>query len=524
MPIGTQMRMLQVTASLDSILAQSPNDPLQIPSLSGTANFIANDLSGSLAYFARSIQNIHGEKLIGNQVPGLIQMSNNNDIVRRGAHSAAAQKILLEQHDGTTPTGLQFQMTSTATAAASTIYLKNTGGTGADAIKFETAAAGDIFVDSGKDLTLVAAAVLDVDGASLTLDTTGTQAITAGDDITVVAANTKSIFIGEGSGGTATRLEVTHDAGAASNEKIILHNQDGTDPGGAIQLKTAAAGGIKLDSGGLILGEATSGVDFVADGNNSFAIFGSSGGGGNESVMLISSGTTPNAMQLESKGGVSVVPAQGQSVDLGRLSDAQLLVTPHGTAGNRMIQLLNTGGTAATAIELNATAGGVRINAGVQAKIQAASVVLSGSGATAVSVSGDGSMTSGPGGAGMLFGASAEYASFRGKSIFAANTTVVGALNTLADNIAGATATIFSGSVNATVNAGANQTVAKVSGDNTSLLASAGDTKVQVFVNGQLLRSSSIGGVNDYAISATNTLQFQFQLQAGDQVYVIDNS
>ena len=525
MPISTQFRMLQTTASLDTILAMVPAVPAQIATNgANVANFPASDLSGSLAYFARSIQNIQGSKLIGDRLPGLVQFNDAIDIDRIGGHNGAAQKIRLQQHDGTNVDGMTVQLNSTATAATSTVLIQNKGGTGVNAIKLETVAAGDILVDSGKDLTLVAAAVLDVDAASSTLDTTGGQAFTAGDDITITAADEKSIFIGEGSGATATRLEVTHDAGAAGNEKIILHNQGGTNVA-AIEVKTAAAGGIKLDSGGLILGEATTGVDFVADGNNSFAIFGSSGGGGSEQVQLISSGTSQGAIGLVSKGGIDVTPAQGREVDLGRPSDAQIVVAPHGTPGSRDIRILNTGGTDNKAVEIAATGGGVDVSG--------QAVVLSGSGATGITFRAP-VLSSGLGasaGSGMLFATYAEPTAFAGKSIFSANTTLVGALNILADNVSGQTATIFTGSIAATINANTNVPVGVMTdyvGHNADLVPTVTTQKCQVFLNGQLLLSASAQGgnalENDYKIQANNNLRFQFQLRAGDQIVVVDRS
>jgi len=124
----------------------------------------------------------------------------------------------------------------------------------------------------------------------------------------------------------------------------------------------------------------------------------------------------------------------------------------------------------------------------------------------------------------MAFGGYNEFATFRNKSIFSASTTVVGALNTLATNITGATATIFTGSLPADVAPNGAVTVTKQVGDNGTLQTDVGDTKAMVYVNGQLLVSSSIGGTNDYFISATDTLKFQFAMKAGDLVQVIDRS
>jgi len=116
----------------------------------------------------------------------------------------------------------------------------------------------------------------------------------------------------------------------------------------------------------------------------------------------------------------------------------------------------------------------------------------------------------------------AEFLDFRAKTLFAANTSVVGALNTLADNVGTFEPTLFAVTLGANVNAGANVTVTKVAGDSANLIVGVGDNKAQVFVNGQLMRSSSGGATNDYAITSTNNLQFQFLLLQGDVVQVME--
>jgi len=239
------------------------------------------------------------------------------------------------------------------------------------------------------------------------------------------------------------------------------------------------------------------------------------------------------------------------------------------SGGGEQVLQLNSAGTGADAIDINATAGGIEIDAAGAIGIESTggainigtdnaaqdisigtqgarnillgsaagqstwigqALVMSGTSPNAlaftgsVSFSSDGLMTSGEGAKTMLFASYDDFAIFRGKSIFSASDTVISALNTLASNITGATATIFTGSLAANVAAGSNVTVAKLSGDNASLSPECGIEKCQVFVNGQLLVSSSIGGTNDYQITAANTLQFQFVLQTGDMVQVIDRS
>jgi hypothetical protein len=133
-------------------------------------------------------------------------------------------------------------------------------------------------------------------------------------------------------------------------------------------------------------------------------------------------------------------------------------------------------------------------------------------------------MTSGLGGINMAFASFSEFATFRAKSLFSASTTVVGALNQLASNIAGATSTIFTGSIAAQKDIDAAVTLSKVAGDNSVLSPECGIEKCEVFVNGQLLVSSSIGATNDYAITANDTLKFKFVLQPGDMVMALDRS
>ena len=503
MPISTQFRMLQTTASLDKILAQSPNDPAQISTNgAGVANFPANDLSGSLAYFARSIQNIHGAKIIGDQVPGLIQMNNNNDIVRRGGHSAAAQKIQLEQHDGSNAQGLLFEMASTATAAASTIYLKNTGGTGAAAIKIETAAAGDINIDSGKDLKVDVAGLHDLNvGGGLDIDVTGATAIDTSTGLSLNAGAASDLTVTAGgltlsSAGDAASFTVTSDA---AGEDLTIQQAGANDSGVAILAAGTGADAIKIDA-------TAGGIDIQS------AL----------KIVLDADATGQDAFSVNSAGGIDLLVAQGLAVDAGRLNDAQVKVTPHGTAGNKKVLVKVTGGTDAKAIEIASTGGGVDVSG--------QAVVLSGSGATGISFRAP-VLDSGFGGSagdGMLFSTYAEPTAFVGKSIFNASTTLIGALNVLADQVSGQTATVFTGSVAATVNANTNVVVGKMVGDNASLLQNVGQEKCQVFLNGQLLRSASnfhsLALTNDYAITAANTLRFQFQLRAGDFINIIDRS
>jgi hypothetical protein len=63
-------------------------------------------------------------------------------------------------------------------------------------------------------------------------------------------------------------------------------------------------------------------------------------------------------------GSIAITVVDGQSVTIGKEGDhANIIVTPHGTAGSELITLLNTSGTDAAAIKLNAVAGGIDVDA-----------------------------------------------------------------------------------------------------------------------------------------------------------------
>jgi hypothetical protein len=391
-------------------------------------------------------------------------------------------------------------------------------GTGPDAIKI-AASGGGIDMDSGGDIDINSGGGFSLDGmgvdsnVSLTTDAggqdltialvggtdsslvlssagTGTDAIdvnaTAGGlDVDValgcnilagaassfLTADDFALVLGAGTNDAShTMIRLVHDSGTVTNEKILVQNQAGTT-GDAIKLNAKA--------GGVWISATTANSD------------------------AINIDATAGGIEIDA---VGIVDIESSNSDIKIGTDDVDRAIAIGTAGTRAISL----GSGACFVGM---AGSSMTMSG------SARMAMSGS----VTLSSDGSMTSGDAG-GMAFAGYNEFATFRAHSIFSASTTVVGALNTLASNITGATATIFTGSLAADVAAGGNVTVDLLSGDNATLVKTVGDTKAQVFVNGQLLVSSSIGGTNDYMISATDTLQFQFALKTGDMVMVIDRS
>ena len=268
-----------------------------------------------------------------------------------------------------------------------------------------------------------------------------------------------------------------------------------------------------------------------------------------QKVSLISAGTGVDSIQLNSSAGGMLFTANTANKKIELKSDALLLSGSDTTEGlghgimlvgrnsnialrtdtnNRFIHLsgsylrLTGSNASARGVQIYNGTGGIEIGAATRLLMSGSSVIVSGSSAISGSVvfSTDGGFT-GTHQGGMNFADNeGEFISFRAKAQFGATTSVIGAFNALADSVVAFEPTLFAVTLGADINAGDNVTVAKIAGDSTNLVAGVGDNKAQVFVNGQLMRSSSGGETNDYAITSNNVLQFQFLLQTGDIVQV----
>jgi hypothetical protein len=393
---------------------------------------------------------------------------------------------------------------------------------------FDIDAAGAVTID-GSSITIGGDAdvLVDIDAAALDIDASGgvnIEASAAGIVVNAAAGGMQLLAAGD-----SALFRVTSDG---AGEDLVLQQTGDNDSGvlvtaagtGADAIKLAAsAGGIDVDvalgfdldaAGDVSLDSSAGNVAAIATGANKKVELKASSAT-NGQVVLIASGTNALAIHLLSAGGIQAEVPDGKSVSLGKAGSAEIMLSPSSVAAEEKVLVENTAGDSDIAILLKSLSGGTTI--------QASEIILSGSSANAVSIAAPG-MSSGHAANQMGFADYAEYATLRSKTGMSAATTVIGAINVLAGQVSGATATVFTGSIAATIAAGANVTVKKQAGDNATLATTCGIEKAQVYVNGQLLVSSSIGKINDYKISAADTLQFQFPLASGDLVMVIDRS
>ena len=402
------------------------------------------------------------------------------------------------------------------TAANEKIGLLNTAGSAADAILMEATAGGfDINAGTSFDLDAQDAVSLDSVNGSMTMG--------------AILADGQTLKLGKN--GAVEMVFTPH--GTAANEKFLLTNTSG-DAVDAISL-TAVAGGIELDAAGLVSVNSTGASIEVGD-----------------------------------------VLADGQTLKLGKNGAVEVIIAPHGTAASEKYSVINTGGDGLDSMVFSAVAGGMTLdsalaldlNSAAQIKIGsdavAQSILIGGAGArpvislgstAAVALQGvakkaeltgsqgivglsgsfgigfasDGAMTS-DGNNGMLFANSQEFGAFRAKSLFTAATTVIGAFNALADSVSGTEPTLFSLQIASDQARGVLQTVTKIAGDAGNLGTHA-PNKVQVMVNGQVLRTGSAADFTnyacDYVVNGDGTgrqLKFNFLLKTDDLVQVWDFS
>lgn len=472
------------------------------------------------------------------------------------------------------------------------ILIQNKAGTSGDAIRLK-AEAGGIWIDADSAnmdaINIDSAGGLDVDTVSAMSFVTSNAA----GDISFATAHTAGVaFLIDANADAGSIVQV--DAGVLDQNVTGATTLDGAslaqtlsstydlDAGGAITMDGASVSVGGDNDTVTVTSKSTGGdttIEVAATGAGHDLILKQSGAQ-DAGVLVQAAGTGADAIKLEAlAGSILATVVDGQAVSIGKAGGAEVLISPHGTPANEKILLSNTGGDAADSVKIAAAAGGVEVDAvknialnssagliqigndavnqGVEIAIAGQRVVdlgnvgagsklkmmggtlgtfvsssagLALSGAQGQVFAADGAMTSGAGYLGMKFANYQEFATFRGKSLFNAGTTVVGALNALATSVAGTEPTTFKNKLSSPVAAGANIQVTKIAGDATTLAAHA-PQKMQVYYNGQQLLSGSVaefaGGTCDYRIDgdgAGRNIKLNFTAQPDDLIQVWDFS
>ena len=240
----TQIRLVQVTGSVVDF------KPAAIAMGQLADEFAANDLSGSLQYFAQALSNIHGNTEFGAQTPGTISFADGTNV-----------DIMLDQND----TGQKIHLDSEG-AGADGVDIDSAGGVQVDA-------GGVISIDAADDsnFTVTAAAkdlVLSVAGGGaqkLQLDSAGTgtdavdiSASAGGVDIdaaTSVAVNATTTLV----------LQGNSSATFGDDTEALAFDGSGNVDFDAVALDIDASGAITMDSTSTIVIRGDGGATFGDD-------------------------------------------------------------------------------------------------------------------------------------------------------------------------------------------------------------------------------------------------------------------
>jgi len=337
------------------------------------------NISGSTKVATARVEDVGGALALAGGAAVTIDATTTLDVTSTGAMTIDSGGVLTIDTDGTDAINLGTE------AVAKTITIGNDASTKVDvnALAIELDAAAGIVLNSVTTTTLDATQGISIDAGdasnfstsagALTLDGAGGINIGTASDVAIdIDSSTLDI---DASGAvtidSTSTIVLSGDGGATLSDDTegLAYDGSGNVDFDAVALDIDASGAITID------GTGTISIDGADDMNFSIATGGSdakdltiaSTGGGDSSVLISSAGTGADALSLDvSAGSMVIAPslADGQTLKLGKNGAVEMVFTPHGTAGNEKFLLTNTAGTAADAVKLDSTAGGVTLEAG----------------------------------------------------------------------------------------------------------------------------------------------------------------
>ena len=133
-----------------------------------------------------------------------------------------------------------------------------------------------------------------------------------------------------------------------------IHDATSTEESGKLTFQVASHDG-GVESGLILTGGSVDAEVDVTIGNGSASLTSVAGD------LLVAGGD----LNGPSGGGFNIAPSlsDGQSLKLGVNGAVEVVITPHGTPANEIYSVTNTAGTAATAVAMTSTAGGISLTA-----------------------------------------------------------------------------------------------------------------------------------------------------------------
>jgi len=546
MAFKSQIRLQQITGSLTDIKSVLPTTGLtQGTAVASLSETNIPDLESILEYYAKAIQNIHGNAEFGANTPGQFEYNNANGI--KALKPSVDSKIVLggatvgsgtvisapdladEITDSTlldSSTTIAFSGGNTATADAGQflVFLDSSG----DKLVYRLLAAlgsGDssasveympemsdlaslskssisatqktsVFtgvqyknvrtdkVESDNNLVVKAGNILDIDGASLDADFSGGAALTIGAALDLDAASIDGDITG------AMDLQLGASSEIGMSDGVLTLDLNGTDSGD----------GLLVDAEGTVTLEAA----HASDG-----------------AIILNAGNSSGVIQMQNAGSVKLAVSGTfvEAYDQFRVKDE----TPSTSASTGALIVAGGAGFGST-VHMG---GDIESDDAMAVLVSSGELRLSGSSGVEFAADGGFSFTGhSAGGLLLIDNEATEPVTYR--SNFSATTSIVAALNQLKSEIDAGEPTLFKAVLTSDVSAGTGVSLTKVAGDVTQFTTAVGPNKAEVYMNGQLLVSGSeserAAGSVDYAISGNNEVKFAFAAKVDDTVVVIDRS
>ena len=230
------------------------------------------------------------------------------------------------------------------------------------------------------DANANAGSVVDIDAGILDIDVTGATSIDAGGalNITTTGAASDISVVTAHTAGVALHIDANANAGSIVDIDAGILDIDVT---GAATLDAA---GVAIGAGSAELDLTTTGtldinanaLDMDLTDSSAITLTSSEGaedltieqvGGNDSSIIITAEGTGDDAIKIDATAGSMLIApslANGKTLKIGPTSATEMVFTPHGTAANEKISLINTSGTADDAIKIDAVAGGLTLAAG----------------------------------------------------------------------------------------------------------------------------------------------------------------
>ena len=209
------------------------------------------------------------------------------------------------------------------------------------------------------EIDITAGLSVDINANSVTVDSVAGVSIDAGDNSNITVGGSGKTLDIDASGALTIDSATSIAIGAAADKPIDIDSSTlDIDASGAITIDSTST--ISIDGANdvnLSITSSTAGEDLTIQ----------QIGANDSSIIITAAGTGTDAVKIDATAGSMLIApnlVNEKTLTIGPSSATQMVFTPSATAANEKISIINTSGTANTAIKIDAVAGGLTLAAG----------------------------------------------------------------------------------------------------------------------------------------------------------------